>query len=41
VVTLYDGIGTGETLVPMELGFTGRGERPTAVVLTVTRSAQP
>ena len=34
-VVLYDGTGEQTELVPMEVGFTGRGERPTAVVLTV------
>ena len=34
-IELYDGTGERAELVPMELGFTGVGEKPSALVLTV------
>ena len=35
-VVLYDGTSERQELLPMEIGFTGVGLRPAAVVLTVT-----
>jgi len=40
-IELYDGAGGKRELMPVEFGFSGHGDRPQAVVLTVVVEAKP
>ena len=39
LVTVYDETERREAIAPVEVGFTGKGDRPRAVVITATRLA--